>query len=252
MMKKNYFLLMIFFLLSILSLYAQKNYSVLPWEFKINAGYNIGGTSPLPMPAEVRKVEKYSPPAFAPHMALECTRWFNEKWGLTAQFTLDFKGFSVKDSVLNLNTEMEMRDGVYKGVFTGHNETRIKNTYITLPVVAAYRVSDKWLLQGGFYIAWLYSPDFKGTASDGYIREGGPTGDKTLVDEATFDFSEEERKFDWGLQAAAEWKFSGSFALRGQLAWGLTSIFPSDFTGVSFKMYNIYGTIGVSYHLKSF
>ncbi len=251
-MKEIYRFLLVVFLLIVFVLSVDAQRMEKPWEFKINVGYNIGGTSPLPMPEEVRKIEKYSPPAFAPHVALEATHWFNQKWGLTAQLTLDFKGFSVKDSVLNLWTEMEMRDDPYSGTFTGHNETKIKNTYLTLPVMASYKISEKWLLQAGFYVAWLYSPDFKGTASDGYIRQGGPTGDKTLVDEATFDFSENEKKFDCGIQAAAEWKFSGSFALRGQLAWGLTPIFPSDFTGVSFKMYNIYGTIGLSYFLKSF
>ncbi len=245
-MKSNV-LLLIFIILPFIEGNAQQNTH--PWEFKINAGYNIGGTSPLPMPVEVRKIEKYSPPSFAPHIAFEATRWFNDKWGLTAQFTFDYKGFSVKDSVLNLHTEIKMSDEIYTGNFTGHNETKIKNSYMTIPIMASYRISDKWLVQAGIYTAYLYSPSFSGTASDGYIREGGPTGEKTEVNEATFDFSDDLRKFDFGLQAAGEWSFSHRFAVRGQLAWGLLPIFPSDFTGVSFKMYNIYGTVGVSYKL---
>jgi hypothetical protein len=220
------------------------------WEFKINAGYNIGGTSPIPLPAEIRKIEKYTPVEFPPHVALEASRWFNERWGLTAQLTLDLKGFTVKDSVLNLWTEMEMKEGYYAGTFTGHNETNIKNTYLTIPVMASYRLSDVWLLQAGIYAAWMYAADFKGTASNGYIRDGGPTGEKTLVDVARFDFSEKQRSLDCGLLAAAEWKFTRNFALRGQLAWGLIPVFPSSFTGMPFKMYNIYGTLGVSYLLK--
>jgi hypothetical protein len=229
------------------SLLHKKNES---WEFKINAGYNIGGTSPLPMPVEVRKIEKFSPPAFAPHVALEVIRWFTPRWGLSAQLTLDYKGFTVKDSVLNLHTEIEMDGDPYTGNFTGHNETKIRNSYLTLPVMATYRISSRWIVQGGFYIAYLYSPSFTGTASDGYIRKGSPVGEKVEVPEATFDFSDELRNFDVGLQAAAEWEFAKNFAIRGQLAWGLLPIFPSDFTGTSFKMYNIYGTLGVSYSLK--
>ncbi|MCL1942333.1 MAG: PorT family protein [Candidatus Azobacteroides sp.] len=220
-----------------------------PWEFKINAGYNIGGTSPLPMPVEVRKIEKYSPPLFAPHVAFEATRRFNNKWGLTAGLSFDYKGFSVKDSVLNLHTEIKMNDKTYIGTFTGHNETKIKNSYMTIPVMASYHISDKWLVQAGVYAAYLYSSGFSGTASNGYIREGDPTGDKTEVNEASFDFSDELNKFDFGLQAAGERGFSKRFAIRGQLAWGLTPVFHSDFTGVPFKMYNVYGTVGVSYKL---
>ncbi len=248
MIMKNKIILLLAILFS-LQAYSQMEAPY--WQFKINGGYNIGGTSPLPMPAEVRKVEKYSPPAFAPHIAFETTRWFNEKWGLSAQFTIDHKGFTVKDSVLNLHTEMTMKDEPYIGNFTGHNETKIRNSYMTLPVMASYRISDKWMTQLGFYMAYLYEPSFTGTASDGYIRKGSPIGEPTEVDEATFDFSDDLNKFDFGLQAAFEWTFAKHLALRGQLTWGLTPIFPSSFTGVSFDMYNIYGTIGVSYVLRT-
>lgn len=250
-MKKNKLVLIIClsaFCLNILQTNAQKK--IYLWEVKINAGYNIGGTSPLPLPAEIRKIEKYSPPAFAPHIALEVTRWFNDKWGISAQFTMDYKGFTVRDSVLNLHTEIEMGDETYTGAFTGHNKTKISNSYITVPITATYKISDKWLVQAGLYAAYLYNPGFSGTASDGYIRKGGPTGEKTEVDEATFDFSDDLNKIDFGIQVAGEWRFSTEFALRGQLAWGLRPVFPSDFTGMSFDMYNIYGTIGVSYILK--
>ncbi len=246
-MKKLFFIIPFSLFCLLVSAQDEKQTS---WEFKINGGYNIGGTAPLPMPEEVRKVERFSPPAFAPHVALEATRWFTPKWGVSAQLTLDYKGFTVKDSVLNLHTEINMDGDPVTGNFTGHNETKIRNSYITIPVMASYRPSKYWTIQAGFYAAYLYSPSFTGTASDGYIRKGSPVGEKIEVTSASFDFSDELSRFDFGVQAAGEWSFSKSFAVHGQLAWGLTPIFPSDFTGVSFKMYNIYGTIGVSYLLK--
>lgn len=249
---KLYQYLPLFFFFSLLPLQAQKSAPELPWELKVNAGYNIGGTSPLPLPVEVREIKSYSPLGFAPHIALELTRKLDEKWGVSAQVTLDFKGFSVTDSVLNLHTEMEMSNEKYVGSFTGTNSTNIENVYLTVPVMASYAPSEKWVVQLGFYLGYLYSPKFRGHASDGYIRSGGPTGEKTKVDDAYFDFSDNQNTFDWGLQAAGEWKFSKRFAVRGQLAWGLQPIFPSDFSGVSFDMYNIYGTVGISYLLKKF
>lgn len=30
-------------------------------EYEVNAGVNIGGTSPLPLPAEIRSIDSYSP-----------------------------------------------------------------------------------------------------------------------------------------------------------------------------------------------
>lgn len=220
------------------------------WEYKINAAYNIGGSSPLPLPVEVRKIEKFQPEVMSPHIAVEVIRWFDDRWGLAAQLSLDFKGFTVENRVKNLRTEIEMGEETYTGNFTGNNTTKIKNSYVTIPLLATYRLSDKWTAQLGPYFAYLYHPDFKGTASNGYIRQGSPIGEKTIVTEASFDFSESQNRFDYGLIAAGEWEFYKDFALRGQLSWGLRPLFPSDFTGMSFKMYNIYGSIGVSYRLN--
>lgn len=219
------------------------------WEFKINVGYSIGGTSPLPLPEEVRKIESFIPPAFSPHIALEGIYKLNEKWGISAQIALDHKGFEVKNRVKNLYTEMEMKEEKYIGNFTGKNSTKIRNQYLSLPISATWFVSEKWLVQGGFYVALLTESRFKGTASDGYIRRGSPIGEKTTVDLATFDFSDNQNRFDFGMVFAGEWAFSNRFALRGGLTWGLRPLFPSGFTGIPFRMYNIYGTAGISYRL---
>jgi hypothetical protein len=221
----------------------------LSWEFKINGGYNLGGTSPLSFPVEIRKIEKFSPSWIAPHFALEATRWLNEKWGIAAQIALDHKGFTVSDRVKNLHTEIEMKDEPFTGNFTGKNTTEIRNSYLSFPVLATYRISDKWTTQSGVYIAYIYNPHFSGNVSDGYIREGSPIGVKTVVDYASFDFSKEQNVFDYGILLAGERILYSHFALRGQLSWGLNSLFPSDFTGITFKMYNIYGSIGLSYRL---
>jgi hypothetical protein len=229
-------------------LQAQKAFPA--WEYKINGGINIGGTSPLPLPAEIRTIS-YSPRIPLPHVALEAIYRLNGRWGISAQITLDYKGFKVDDQVKNLYTEIEMSDEMYSGSFTGKNTTRLHNCFITLPVAATCRLGERWEVQGGMYIAWLYSAHFKGTASDGYIRQGSPVGEKTMVDRASFDFSDRQRPFDFGPLVAGEWSFSRRFAARGQIAWGLNPAFPSDFTGIPYKMYHIYGTLGLSYRLTA-
>ncbi|MDR2763441.1 MAG: PorT family protein [Tannerella sp.] len=220
------------------------------WEYKINGGFNIGGTSPLPLPAEIRTVS-FSPPALSPHAALEVIRRLNDRWGISAQITFDYKGFDANDRVKNLYTEIEMDREKYTGNFTGKNTTRIHNSFLTLPVAATYRIGERWEVQAGMYVGHLYSANFKGTASDGYIRRGSPVGEKTIVDYASFDFSDKQRSFDYGLLVAGEWSFNRRFAVRGQIAWGLNPVFPSDFTGIPFKMYHIYGTLGLSYRLNT-
>mgnify|MGYP001718781183 FL=1 len=51
-----------------MTLYAQKNQNqtlinaaLHGWEYEIRAGVSIGGTSPLPLPVEIRSIDSYNP-----------------------------------------------------------------------------------------------------------------------------------------------------------------------------------------------
>ena len=90
-------------------------------------------------------------------------------------------------------------------------------------------MSPRWDLKFGPYISILTNGDFSGVAYDGYIREGDPTGTKANVTEATYDFSGDLRKFQWGLDAGAEWRAYKHLSVYADLTWGLNSIFPGDF-----------------------
>jgi hypothetical protein len=221
------------------------------WEYKINAGYNAGGSTPLSLPVEIREIEEYRPDVFAPHLALEAIRWFNEQWGMAAQITWDYKGFCVRNKVKSLYTEIEIEGNTepQTGNFTGKNITEVHNIYFTLPVIATCKTSDRWLSQAGLYFAYLYHPVFKGRAFDGYMRRESPIGEKIDVPSAVFDFSDSQNRFDYGLTVAEEWKIYRNFALRGQLSWGFQSLFPSDFKAIAFDMRNIYGMFGISYRI---
>ncbi len=50
---------------------------ILGLEYEVNAGVNIGGASPMPLPAEIRQINSYSP-----HLNLQIgttvTKWFGQ------------------------------------------------------------------------------------------------------------------------------------------------------------------------------
>lgn len=220
-------------------------------EYRVKAGFNIGGTSPLPLPEEIRELKSYR---MGMQIAIEgdIIKWIPDtKWGALFGVRFENKGMKTDARVKNYHIVMDSYDpvnpGHMEGAWTGYVKTNVKNSYVTLPLQAIYRVSNRWDLKFGPYVSFLTNGDFSGTAYDGYIREGDPTGDKANVSEASYDFSDDLRKTSWGLDAGAEWKAYKHLVVYSDLTWGLNSIFKKDFRSVSFKMYNIYLNFGFGY-----
>lgn len=54
-------------------------------QLRINAGYAIGGTTPLPLPAEIRSIDRFRPYGGL-NVGFEASKMFGKKrrWGLAA------------------------------------------------------------------------------------------------------------------------------------------------------------------------
>lgn len=219
------------------------------WHIRLSAGYNIGGTAPLPLPREIRGIEGYNPGL---NLAIEGTVEKNFKaspWGIRWGIRLETKGMTTRAKTKNYHMEAWNTDGSGKvqGAWTGKVKTSVKNTYLTLPVVAVYNIDKRWSVSAGAYASYLLDGEFTGAAYDGYIRDQDPTGEKAEVTRAEYNFSSDIRKFNWGLQAGGEYKAYKHLALFANLQWSMNGIFPSDFGSVTFALYPIYGTLGFTY-----
>ena len=218
------------------------------WHVRLGAGLSMGGTSPLPLPAEIRKIESYKPTLC---IALEgdVQKKFTDRWGMMVGVRFENKGMKTDATVKNYHMEAVNVDGsgTVVGAWTGRVKTEVNNTYLTFPILATYTLNPRWQIMAGPYVAWMMSGDFKGEAYDGYIRDQNPTGEKAEVTRATYDFSDDLRRFHWGLQAGAEFQAYKHLTVNLNLQWGLNGIFPSDFGSVTFALYPIYGTLGFSY-----
>lgn len=218
-------------------------------EHRILAGFNFGATAPSNLPNTIRKINSYWP-EFSPSLGYELSYRATRKWGASVAVKLDYKGMGVKDEVMYFPTIINFSDGsVFEGVFTGKNKTIVRNAYVSFPISAVFTANDNWRFSLGGYAAWLFSSNFYGTVNDGYIRKGGSTGEKVLVDEATFDFGKDMRTFDVGLQGGATRRVGKKLSVMGNFSWGLRPIFPDSFKGMDFPMYNIYLTLGVAYKI---
>ncbi len=218
------------------------------WHVKLRAGFLLGGTTPLPLPQEIRSIDSYNPTM---NIAIEggAQKMFEPtKWGMALGVRLETKGMKTDATVKNYHMEMTADDGGYMvGAWTGHVKTNVRSTYLTFPILAIYKVAPRWELRGGPYLSWMYDGNFSGEAYDGYLRHGDPTGEKAEVSRASYDFSDDLRRFQWGVQVGAEWQAYKHLSVYADLTWGINSIFPKDFESISFAMYPVYLNAGFSY-----
>lgn len=222
------------------------------WEYEIKAGLNIGGTSPLPLPEEIRSIREFTPPL---SVTLEgnVTKWLGKshRWGIISGVRLENKGMRTKAGVKNYHTEIIGENGnKLRGYWTGGVRTRVQNSTLSVPLLAAYRLSQRVTLKGGAYAGYVMSRDFSGYVYDGYLRKDTPTGDRVNFEGdaiGVYDFSDYLRRFQWGLQVGADWRAFKHLKVFGDLSWGLNDIFRRDFTTISFAMYPIYLTAGFGY-----
>ena len=77
-----------------------------------------------------------------------------------------------------------------------------------------------------------------------------PTGEKvefTNGKSASYDFTNDLRKFQWGLQLGGEWRAFKHLNVYADLTWGLNDIFQKDFNTITFAMYPVYLNVGFGY-----
>ncbi len=240
---KKYLLSLIFLMASCASLFAADEF-----DYRLRAGISIGGTSPLGLPAEIRKIEGYRP-SLIPSIEFNAHYAFNEQWGLVSGLRLEYKGMhttaNVQQWYVTMNVSTGENPGQARGYFTGTVETNSVNGYVTIPVLLSYDLGEKWRFALGGFASINVNKGFTGAAKDGYLYNVS-TG-RTSVESASYDFSDDVRRFDFGAQLAADWRVWERLAVSAQFAWSITPIFQKGFTNVTYKLYNIYGNIGFAY-----
>lgn len=222
------------------------------WEFELKAGFKIGGTAPIPLPQEIREIKGYNPTLSIP-LEGNATKFFGRtrKWGLTTGLKLEDKAMETRARVKNYSTRI-IGDGgeQISGHWTGNVKTKVDNTYLTVPVLAVYRMNTRWTFRAGAFASFLTEGDFTGHVYEGYLREGDPTGPKVeFVDGkiAVYDFSDDLRHFSWGAQLGTSWRAFKHLNVYADLSWGLNDIFKSSFQTITFAMYPIYADFGFGY-----
>lgn len=220
-------------------------------DYQINAQFSIGGTTPLGLPREIRKIESYNP-TLQLGLGLHATKWLcdSKDWGVRVGATAQAKGMKTDARVKNYFTEVIQDNSVIRGYYTGMVNTEVKNTYIVIPVSLVKSLSESVNLYGGLNVAFLIDSGFSGYVSDGYLREGTPTGTKIPFEgegRGPYDFSDQVRPFQWGMQVGADWALKRNLTLFTHLDYDFNDVFKSDFSAITFSLHNLYLNIGFGY-----
>ena len=183
------------------------------WELELKAGLNIGGATPLGLPREIRHINSFDPKL---NGTLECavTKWFG-RWGVASGLRLEAKRMSTGATVKNYHTAIIQNGDQVAGYFTGYDKTDYNSNDLTLPITANYRVNPRWKVRGGMFFSYCLSREFNGYVSDGYLRNGTPTGEKVTFDNgssADYNFDDDLRKFNYGVQVGASWNAFSHFS----------------------------------------
>lgn len=247
----------IYFLLAFIFLFASPLHAGQPEkskgvEFHVFAAYGIGGRSPLGLPAEIRKINSYSPLANISAGA-GATYMFTPKWGLRGGLSFEAKGMDVSSEVRNYRITMDIKNGDALGTKSGYYTGRVSNKsmvqYLTIPVVAVFRPDDRWEIRGGIYGSYAISREFTGSTSGGYIRES-PLHPKIGVGYASYDYSSDLRHWDLGVELGAGFRVYRGLSVNLNLQWGFIDNLNPDTRRIDLSMYNIFLNAGVSYRFK--
>jgi hypothetical protein len=217
-------------------------------EYRLKAGFTVGGISPIPLPQEIRAINSYNPTM---QIAVEAdvVKWF-ERYGVLLGLRLENKAMKTDARVKNYGMEI-YNDGDYvKGNWTGNVKTDAQLTYITVPVLALFKVTPRWELQAGGFVSYMTKGSFGGSVYEGYLRKDDPRGEKipfTGKASATYDFDNELCHFQCGAEVGAMWRAYRHLYLYADLAWGVVPVFKSSFKTITFNMFPIYANLGFAY-----
>lgn len=224
--------------------------------FIARVGYVLGGTTPIPLPAEIRKVNGFSPRGGI-SLGIDGYKMFSKRWGVSAGAHFFWEGFHTNADVKNYYVWLEQEGEVTKGYFTGTNVTSTEMWGVTLPLLATLRMSPRWNVSAGPYLSLYFHQTFTGEVFDndegvGYLREDTPTGNKILMTRENptpypDNFPEKMQPVALGIEVAFDWKAMKHMNVFGLLDWGMTDIWDRNFEAITFKMYPIYATVGLAY-----
>lgn len=218
-------------------------------EYRVHAAYNIGGTTPMGLPAEIRSIDSYHP-GFHFAVGADAARMLSARWGVSLGVGYETAGMRTGITARNYHLTMNVISGNATGTRTGYFTGSIRNRtdigYLVIPVTAVFRPVSDWRFDAGVYLAAALDRKFTGAVHGGRIRET-PMHAPIGIDRAEYDYSSDISRFDWGLTVAASRRVYRGLGIRAGLKWGLKSVLDPSTRKIDMNTYNVYLNAGIDY-----
>lgn len=221
-------------------------------EYSVSAGFNIGGSAPLGLPAEIRHIDSYTP-ALNLSIGAQAAYMISNSWGIGGGVFLETKGMTTSIQARNYHLTMNIIQGEDTGVKTGYYTGKIKNenkiSYLTVPIFAQWRPANDWTVHAGPYLSVALDRSFIGKVYEGKMRED-PLHPALGIQKADYNYSDDIRRLDAGVSVGASWRFYRALSIRGVIQWGLLSTLDPSKRKIDMDTYNIYLNLGISYTFR--
>lgn len=221
------------------------------FDYDINLGFNLGGTTPMGLPAEIRKIGGYRPTV---NLVVGASATYTPvpRWGVSAGLVFETKGMNTSIKVKNYHLTMSIQEGDDRGektgYFTGDIRNKTKITYLTIPVNAVFRPDKYWQVEAGPYFSFALDRSFIGHVDGGTMHET-PLMPAIGVSKAEYDYSSDIRRFDCGLGVGGSRRVYRGLSVKARLTWGLMSVLAPSRRKIDMDTYNVYLNVGFTYTL---
>ena len=181
-------------------------------NLKARAGYSIGGTAPLGIPATIRSLDAFRlTPSFM--VGMDAMLPLGGNWGMAVGLRFENKAMDC----FQVGRKVQLKAGPYVSLLLSKD-------------FSGY-VFDGYLRQNN--------------PTGAKIVMGHEENER-----ATYDFSDNMRNFQAGVAVGADWLVGKRIGVSADLSWGITGVHKSDFKTIEQTLYPIYGTIGVFYKIN--
>lgn len=224
------------------------------WSLSPQVGYTLGGLTPVPLPAEIRKINQFEP-SRGLNLGLDLAYRLDKYWSLQLGLRYFDRGMNTEAEVKAYHITVKQNDDYLRGYFTGHNHTQATQQGFSLGLQGVWHAGNRWSFSTGPVIEYYTRRSFTGSVTDGYLRVNTPIGDKILFgpssdDSPTYDYSSDMARWGLGWQARANYRFAKRWSAFAEGRYVFTNSFVSTFETISMRLHPSFLTLGLAYQIK--